>query len=421
MNLARAAYHEQSLGHGLDDYYSEWGERPGLWWGGGADLLGLEGYAAPGSIVSLIEGRDPASGELLRRPTSSAFVTRRVFDPASGGVVERQVEQKRVGGWDFAFSAPKSVSLALTFGDTDTRRELLASHRAAVEAALLMLESEAVRVRVAAQGVAVRDRSSAPTDARGRHPLGLPPPEPCQARRPQPAAKTCRGRAVHARGDRSTRARVRPAVRPARRVRGRDRHAPLRVVSARATRRDARRGRRDRRPDIQPRRAQGLRQDIPIAPPRAALGASRRSARRDRAAPRLTAPIPRAARSAHRPSQLPSARVDAGARSRRHPQETHLRPAAYRDLALARGRPWIVRGRSVHGHERPHGRPHVRSPGVRLRARRRLDEWARVCRKAERLATSNSPLTAQPSAFAGMGDARLELATPSLSSWCSPN
>jgi hypothetical protein len=44
MNLARAAYHERSLGHGLDDYYSEWGERPGLWWGGGAELLGLEGY-----------------------------------------------------------------------------------------------------------------------------------------------------------------------------------------------------------------------------------------------------------------------------------------------------------------------------------------------------------------------------------------
>ena len=152
MNLARAAYHEQSLGHGLDDYYSEWGERPGLWWGGGAELLGLEGYAAPGSIVSLIEGRDPASGELLRRPTSSAFVTRRVFDPASGGVVERHVEQRRVGGWDFAFSAPKSISLALTFGEVDTRREVLAAHRAAVEAALLLLESEAVRVRVGAQG-----------------------------------------------------------------------------------------------------------------------------------------------------------------------------------------------------------------------------------------------------------------------------
>jgi conjugative relaxase-like TrwC/TraI family protein len=152
MNLARATYHEQSLGHGLDDYYSEWGERPGLWWGGGAELLGLEGYAAPGSIVSLIEGRDPTTGDLLRRPTSGAFVTRRVFDHENGGIVDRQVEQKRVGGWDFAFSAPKSISLALTFGDANTRRELLAAHRAAVEAALVLLESEAVRVRVGAQG-----------------------------------------------------------------------------------------------------------------------------------------------------------------------------------------------------------------------------------------------------------------------------
>jgi conjugative relaxase-like TrwC/TraI family protein len=152
MNLARAAYHERSLGHGLDDYYSEWGERPGLWWGGGAKLLGLEGYAASGSIVSLFEGRDPLSGDLLRRPTSGAFVTRRVFDPASGEVVERQVEQKRVGGWDFAFSAPKSISLALTFGDAEVRRKLLAAHRAGVEAALRLLEREAVRVRVGAQG-----------------------------------------------------------------------------------------------------------------------------------------------------------------------------------------------------------------------------------------------------------------------------
>jgi conjugative relaxase-like TrwC/TraI family protein len=152
MNLARAAYHERSLGHGLDDYYSEWGERPGLWWGGGAKLLGLEGYAASGSIVSLFEGRDPLSGDLLRRLTSGAFVTRRVFDPARGEVVERQVEQKRVGGWDFAFSAPKSISLALTFGDAEVRRKLLAAHRAGVEAALRLLEREAVRVRVGAQG-----------------------------------------------------------------------------------------------------------------------------------------------------------------------------------------------------------------------------------------------------------------------------
>jgi conjugative relaxase-like TrwC/TraI family protein len=152
MNLARAAYHERSLGQGLDDYYSEWGERPGVWWGGGAELLGLEGYAAPGSIVSLMEGRDPLTGEQLRRTTSNCWITRRVFDPASGEAVERQVKQSRVGGWDFAFSAPKSISLALAFGDQETRREVLAAHRAGVRAALRLLEDEAVRVRVGAQG-----------------------------------------------------------------------------------------------------------------------------------------------------------------------------------------------------------------------------------------------------------------------------
>ena len=77
MNLARAAYHEQSLGHGLDDYYSEWGERPGLWWGGGAELLGLAGYAAsslraaaswngccecPGNTIQVIEYKQLLGG-----------------------------------------------------------------------------------------------------------------------------------------------------------------------------------------------------------------------------------------------------------------------------------------------------------------------------------------------------------------------
>jgi hypothetical protein len=38
MNRAGAAGHEQSMGQRLDDYYPEWGERPVLWWGGGADL-----------------------------------------------------------------------------------------------------------------------------------------------------------------------------------------------------------------------------------------------------------------------------------------------------------------------------------------------------------------------------------------------
>ena len=153
MNLARAQYHEHALGRGLDDYYSEWGERPGSWWGAGAELLGLEGPAEPGSIVSLIEGRDPNTGLALRRPQADRLVRRRAFDPESGEVVERLVELKRVGGWDFAFSAPKSISLALAFGDPDTRSEVLAAHRAGVAAALQLLEDEAIRVRVGHNGI----------------------------------------------------------------------------------------------------------------------------------------------------------------------------------------------------------------------------------------------------------------------------
>ena len=151
MNLARAQYHEHALGRGLDDYYSEWGKRPGSWWGAGAELLGLEGPAEAGSIVSLIEGRDPNTGLALRRPQADRLVRRRAFDPESGEVVERLVELKRVGGWDFAVSAPKN--LALAFGDQETRREVLAAHRAGVAAALQLLEVEAIRVRVGHNGI----------------------------------------------------------------------------------------------------------------------------------------------------------------------------------------------------------------------------------------------------------------------------
>ena len=225
MNLARAAYHEQSLGHGLDDYYSEWGERPGLWWGGGAELLGLEGYAAPGSIVSLIEGRDPLSGELLRRPTSSALVTRRVFDPASGGVVERQVEQKRVGGWDFAFSAPKSISLALTFGDAETRRELLAAHRAAVEAALRAARVRGgARARRRARRVPARDAWLA--GGRDRARLGARRQRGCDARPAAPHPRRRREHGQEPRGRRRVVAHARHATRPARMEARRERDLP---------------------------------------------------------------------------------------------------------------------------------------------------------------------------------------------------
>jgi hypothetical protein len=64
----------------------------------------------------------------------------------------------------------------------------------------------------------------------------------------------------------------------------------------------------------------------------------------DAIVPRLDSPLrfpgPREARI---DLQLPGTRMDARARGRGPPAQTHLRPPPHRDLALARGRPRLVR------------------------------------------------------------------------------
>jgi hypothetical protein len=62
--------------------------------------------------------------------------------------------------------------------------------------------------------------------------------------------------------------------------------------------------------------------------------------------------------------------LSTGTQHRAAKPATHLRPEAHRDLALARGRPRLIRSRALHGHQRPHGRPHLRPPRLRIRARR---------------------------------------------------
>jgi hypothetical protein len=64
----------------------------------------------------------------------------------------------------------------------------------------------------------------------------------------------------------------------------------------------------------------------------------------DAIVPRLDSPLrfpgPREARI---DLQLPGTRMDARTRGRGPPAQTHLRPPPHRDLALARGRPRLVR------------------------------------------------------------------------------
>ena len=99
------------------------GEAAGEWTGSGAQALGLDGLASGGQLRALLEGRDPATGEVLR---------------------SRMVH---VTGWDVTYSPPKSVSVLHAAGDPRIAAETLAAHRVAVRSALGYLESEACWTR----------------------------------------------------------------------------------------------------------------------------------------------------------------------------------------------------------------------------------------------------------------------------------
>jgi conjugative relaxase-like TrwC/TraI family protein len=81
--------------------------------------------------MALMEGRDPATGERLKRV---------------GG-------RSKVAAFDLTFSAPKSVSVLFAIGEPALARALVEAHESAVDAALGYLEREACRVRRGRGGV----------------------------------------------------------------------------------------------------------------------------------------------------------------------------------------------------------------------------------------------------------------------------
>lgn len=114
-NAGRASHYFSAQ----DDYYSKEGH--GVWLGQGAEKLGLRGEVDAARFRALLEGRLPDG--------------RRI--PAT---VEASKGTKR-HGWDFTFSAPKSVSLqALIFGD----QAIVEAHNKAVREVLALMERHAI-------------------------------------------------------------------------------------------------------------------------------------------------------------------------------------------------------------------------------------------------------------------------------------
>lgn len=141
----RAAYYEDSVAKGRDDYYSGSGEAPGTWVGRGSGALGLSGRVEAKRFNALVAGMDPSDPQLRRtllsKERKSRVINGKRHDP--------------VAAYDLTFSAPKSVSVLFATADPDTARELVRAHDRAVTAALDYLEDTAVYTRRGRNGVVV--------------------------------------------------------------------------------------------------------------------------------------------------------------------------------------------------------------------------------------------------------------------------
>jgi len=109
-----------------DDYYSEGQEVAGLWGGRAAQMLGLSGQVDQASYFALCDNLDPRTGEQL---------------------TPRQKANSRPG-FDFTFSAPKSVSTIRELADDD---RIVAAFRESVKETMDEMEAE-MKTRVRKKG-----------------------------------------------------------------------------------------------------------------------------------------------------------------------------------------------------------------------------------------------------------------------------
>ena len=114
LTVAQSRYYERQVAQGRDDYYSGRGESPGRWTGAGTETLRLGGRVDDDGFMALMEGRDPGTGERLKRV---------------GG-------RSKVAAFDLTFSAPKSVSVLFAIGEPGLAGALVDAHESAVHAAL---------------------------------------------------------------------------------------------------------------------------------------------------------------------------------------------------------------------------------------------------------------------------------------------
>jgi conjugative relaxase-like TrwC/TraI family protein len=123
----------ESVAGGADDYYLDPAEGRGRWLGTAASALSLSGDVTPEDLRRVLAGIQPRTREPLRHANSRLTVS----------------------GYDFTFSAPKSVSVLFGVGDDHVRDVIRAAHDRAVKEAVAYVERTAAGVRRGHGGLTV--------------------------------------------------------------------------------------------------------------------------------------------------------------------------------------------------------------------------------------------------------------------------
>ncbi len=123
--LGNPNYYLAQVADGLEEYYTNAKEAPGVWMGRSVDRLGLAGEVDGEALHRVLDHRDPGTGTRLTRAQGAP----------------------KVPGFDATFCAPKSVALLFALGEPEVSNEVRNAHDAAVATAVRALEDFAARSR----------------------------------------------------------------------------------------------------------------------------------------------------------------------------------------------------------------------------------------------------------------------------------
>ena len=143
IGVAHADYYT-GRASGQEGYYTDAGEKPGVWVAAGAMNVGGGVEVTTEALRAALSCMDPGTGERLGRK----------YNPGGTYCDRLGVRRRRkaLSAYDLTYSVPKSVSVAWALADEATRSEIEAAFDASTEAVVAYLQRYAVASRARAGG-----------------------------------------------------------------------------------------------------------------------------------------------------------------------------------------------------------------------------------------------------------------------------